>query len=48
MNETRNPELHTMEEPSDDLMDVSMGFGVFFGVLFLIGIIATIIQVMIR
>ncbi|OXM87205.1 YqzM family protein [Paenibacillus rigui] len=48
MNDPKHPELHVMEEPTNDFMDVSLGFGVFFGVLFLIGIIATVIQVMTR
>ncbi|UUZ84058.1 hypothetical protein LJK88_10015 [Paenibacillus sp. P26] len=45
MSEQKHPELHVYEEERDDLMDVSMGFGVFFAVLFVIAIIATVISV---
>ncbi|WJH32267.1 YqzM family protein [Paenibacillus aurantius] len=43
MNEPNHPELHVLEEPTNDFMDVAIGFGAMFGFLFLIGIIATII-----
>jgi hypothetical protein len=46
MNEPHHPELHVNEEPRNDFMDVAVGFGVMFGLLFLIGIAATVIQVL--
>lgn len=44
MNETRNPELHTNEDPRNDFLDVAMGFGGFFIFLLLIAVLATAIQ----
>ncbi len=40
-------ELHVNEEPRNDFADVGIGFGVTFGAFFLIGIIATIIELLI-
>jgi len=48
MSDPKHPELHVLEEPSNDFMDVAIGFGAFFGVLLLMGVIATVIQVMMR
>lgn len=48
MNDSKHPELHVYEEQRDDLMDVSMGFGVFFAILFVIAIVATVITIMMR
>ncbi|MED4603601.1 YqzM family protein [Paenibacillus validus] len=42
-NDPKHPELHVYEEERNDLIDVALGFGVFFGVLFLIAIVATVI-----
>lgn len=39
-----DPRSHVNEEPRNDFMDVALGFGVTFGVFFLIALIATIIQ----
>lgn len=38
-----DPRLHVNEEPRNDFMDVAIGFGVTFGVFFLIAVVATII-----
>ncbi|MDD9271328.1 YqzM family protein [Paenibacillus sp. GCM10023248] len=46
MSDPKHPELHVYEEPRNDFMDVGIGFGVFFGILFIIAIVATAIQVM--
>jgi hypothetical protein len=46
MSVPKHPELHVYDEQRNDFMDVGIGFGVFFGVLFLIAAIATAIQVM--
>lgn len=46
MSDPKHPELHVYEEPRNDFMDVGIGFGAFFGVLFLVAVIATVIQVM--
>jgi len=46
MSDPKHPELHVYEEPRNDSLDVGMGFGVFFGILLVVAIIATIIQVM--
>lgn len=43
MNDPKHPEMHVNEEPRNDFADVAMGFGVFFGVLLVIAIIATVI-----
>ncbi|CAG7616781.1 hypothetical protein PAESOLCIP111_01944 [Paenibacillus solanacearum] len=48
MTDSKHPELHVYEEQRDDLMDVAMGFGVFFAVLFVIAIVATIITIAMR
>ncbi|WP_426451749.1 YqzM family protein [Paenibacillus sp. S-38] len=47
-NDPKHPELHVYEEGRDDLMDTAMGFGVFFGILFLIGVAATIISLLVK
>jgi hypothetical protein len=39
-----NIELHFNEEPRNDFSDVMIGFAVSFGFFFLIGLIATIIE----
>ncbi|NEW08495.1 YqzM family protein [Paenibacillus sp. SYP-B3998] len=46
MSDSKHPELHVYEEPRNDFMDVGIGFGAFFGVLLLVAVIATVIQVM--
>lgn len=38
-----DPRQHVNEEPRNDLMDTGLGFGVFFGVLMLIAVVATVI-----
>lgn len=38
-----DPRLHVNEEPRNDFLDVAIGFGVTFGVFFLIALVATII-----
>jgi hypothetical protein len=48
MNEQKHPELHVNEEPRNDFADVATGFGVFFVILLVIAILATVIQVMTR
>jgi len=48
MNEQKHPELHVNEEPRNDFADVGTGFGVFFVILLVIAILATVIQVMTR
>jgi uncharacterized membrane protein YphA (DoxX/SURF4 family) len=45
MSDQNHPELHINEEPRNDFADVAMGFGVFFGILLLIGIVATAISI---
>jgi hypothetical protein len=45
MNEQNHPELHVIEEPRNDFLDVSLGFGVFFLFLLIIAVIATVISV---
>jgi hypothetical protein len=47
MSEIRHPEQHMNEEPRNDFMDTAMGFGVFFGVLFVIFAAAVIVKLMI-
>ncbi|WP_248927791.1 YqzM family protein [Paenibacillus hamazuiensis] len=42
MNEQNHPELHINEEPRNDFQDTFNGFAVFFAVLLVIAIIATI------
>lgn len=37
-------ELHVNEEPRNDFIDTAVGFGVFFGVLMLIFIVAVVIK----
>lgn len=44
MENVRDPREHLNEEPRDDLMDVAIGFGGFFGVLFVIFAAAVIIK----
>ncbi|MEC0228772.1 MULTISPECIES: YqzM family protein [Paenibacillus] len=46
MSDPKHPELHVYEEPRNDFMDVGIGFGAFFGFLFIIAAVATVIQVM--
>jgi hypothetical protein len=48
MNDPKHPELHTMEEPSNDFIDTALGFGVFFGVMLLIAVAATVISIMVK
>jgi hypothetical protein len=48
MNDPKHPELHVYEEPRNDFMDVAMGFGVFFAVMFIIAIVATAVSLMIK
>ncbi|MFE5323925.1 YqzM family protein [Paenibacillus sp. NPDC056579] len=48
MNDPKHPELHVMEEPTNDFLDVAIGFGAFFGVMLLMGVVATVIQIMTR
>jgi hypothetical protein len=48
MNDPKHPELHVNEEPSNDFLDTAIGFGAFFGVLLLMGVAATVIQLMTR
>lgn len=45
---TYHPEDHVNEEPRNDLLDVGMGFAVTFGFFFLVAVVATVIEVMIR
>ncbi|MCR8645253.1 YqzM family protein [Paenibacillus sp. N1-5-1-14] len=47
MSQTRNPEQHINEEPRNDFMDLMIGFGGFFGVLFLIFLVGVVIKLMI-
>jgi len=44
MNDSKHPELHINEEPRNDFLDVATGFGVFFVVLLLIAVLATVIS----
>jgi hypothetical protein len=46
MSDQKHPELHVNEEASNDFIDTALGFGVFFGVLFVIAIIATVITLL--
>ena len=48
MNEPYNPELHINEEPRNDFLDLMIGFGGMFGFMFLIGIIATVIEIFVK
>ncbi|MDQ1912130.1 YqzM family protein [Paenibacillus sp. GD4] len=43
-----DPRQHIIEEPSNDFIDTALGFGVFFGVLLLIAVAATVVQIMTR
>ncbi|MFC0211312.1 YqzM family protein [Paenibacillus chartarius] len=43
-----HPELHVYEEERNDLIDVAVGFGGFFGVLFLIALVATIVSLLMK
>jgi len=43
MNEYHHPEEHFNEEPRNDFMDVATGFAGMFILMFLMGIIATVI-----
>ncbi|MFD0868107.1 Uncharacterised protein [Chlamydia abortus] len=45
MLEPNHPGHHVNEEPRNDFMDVAVGFGVTAGVMLLIAVIATIIEV---
>jgi hypothetical protein len=44
MKETQHPEHHVNEEPRNDFIDTGVAFGGFFGVLLLMGVVATIIK----
>ena len=44
MENVSDPREHLNEDPRDDLMDVAIGFGGFFGVLFVIFAAAVIIK----
>jgi hypothetical protein len=46
MSDPKHPELHVNEEPRNDFMDTAVGFGVFFGVLLVMGVVATAIQLL--
>ncbi len=46
MSDPNHPELHVNEEPRNDFMDTAVGFGAFFGVLLLMGVVATVIQLL--
>ncbi|MCZ8516811.1 YqzM family protein [Paenibacillus filicis] len=48
MSEHKHPELHVYEEQRDDLHDVSMGFGVFFAILLVIAIVATVASIAVK
>ncbi|GIP31189.1 YqzM family protein [Paenibacillus sp. J2TS4] len=48
MLDPKHPGHHVNEEPRNDFMDVAIGFAGTFGVMFLIAIIATAIEVAIR
>jgi hypothetical protein len=43
-----HPEQHVYEEERNDFMDVAMGFGGMFGVLFLISVVATVISMFVK
>jgi uncharacterized membrane protein len=43
-----DPRQHVNEEPRNDFLDVGVGFAGMFGLLLLIAIVATVIQVAIR
>ena len=44
MENVRDPREHLNQEPRDDLFDVAMGFGGFFGIMFVIFAVAVIIK----
>jgi len=44
MSDPKHPELHVNEEPRNDFMDTAIGFGAFFGILLVMGIVATVIK----
>lgn len=44
-NEKFHPEMHVIEEPTNDFNDVLKGFNYMFGVLLLIFIVAVVINV---
>lgn len=46
MSNPKHPELHVNEEPRNDFMDTGLAFGGFFGFLFLMAIVATVIKLM--
>jgi hypothetical protein len=46
MSDPKHPELHVNEEPRNDFMDTAIGFGVFFGFLLLMGVVATVITLL--
>jgi hypothetical protein len=48
MSEQHHPELHVNEEPRNDFVDVATGFGVFFGILFLIAVAATVVSILVK
>lgn len=39
MSETKHPELHVNEQPSNDFLDTAKGFGFMLGILLLIAVI---------
>ena len=43
-----DPRQHVNEEPSNDLLDVGVGFMGMFGFMLLVAVVATVIQVMTR
>ncbi len=44
MSQKQSPEDHVNEEPRNDFQDTFKGFGVSFGIFFLIALLATIIK----
>ncbi|SFK76567.1 hypothetical protein SAMN03159341_101474 [Paenibacillus sp. 1_12] len=48
MNEVNHPELHIIEEPSNDFLDTAIGFGAFFALLLLMGVAATVITLLMK
>ncbi|SDE04133.1 YqzM-like protein [Paenibacillus sp. UNCCL117] len=47
-NDPRHPELHVYEEQRNDFIDVALGFGVFFVVLLVIAVAATVISLVVK
>lgn len=44
MSKYNHPEQHINEEPRNDFIDLMVGFGVFFGVLTAIFVVAVVIK----